>query len=100
MAKGNGSRTQILLWAVGALISVAFALISFQWQSATDGIADNEQKIEENQTRIEREVRTLDDSNANRRREVADLESRMLRVERELQILKEEVDRLRAPQRE
>ena len=70
----------------------------FQWQVAADGVHDNEVKIEENQIRIEREVGVLDDSNANRRREVADLESRMLRVERELQILKEEVDRLRAPQ--
>ena len=100
MAKGNGSRSNVILWAVGAVVSIALAAVLFQWQVAADGVHDNEVKIEENQIRIEREVGVLDDSNANRRREVADLESRMLRVERELQILKEEVDRLRAPQRE
>ena len=91
-APKNGSKGQWKLWAVAAVLSILAAFLGVQWQSAIDAADANNSKItslitvHENDfdkliTDHEIDIARLDESNRNRRNQIADLEERIATLE-------------------
>jgi len=91
-APTNGGKKQWQLWAVAAVISILAAFLGIQWQSALDAAARNDEKITQlisiHETDIDKlndshdiDIARLDESNRNRRNQIAELESRIARLE-------------------
>ena len=80
------------IWLAGALLSLMVGLMAVQWQSSIDANAANEEKILKLDTIHTEDFRKitadhdvdiarLDESNRNRRNQIADLEERIARLE-------------------
>ena len=91
-APKNGSKGQWKLWAVAAVLSILAAFLGVQWQSAIDAADANNAKItqlitvhESDFDKInadhEIDIARLDESNRNRRNQIAELEARIATLE-------------------
>ena len=91
-APKNGSKGQWKLWAVAAVISMLAAFVGIQWQTAIDAAAQNESKLEQltsiHEADIDKveadhdtDIARLDESNRNRRNQIAELEERLATLE-------------------
>ena len=91
-APTNGNKKQWQLWAIAAVFSILAAALGIQWQSAIDAAETNDAKITQlisiHETDMEKvnadhevDIARLDESNRNRRNQIADLEERIAIVE-------------------
>ena len=81
-SNSNGNKT---LWQalipVALAMLVAIAILTTQWQSAIDGIAQLDREVTQLFDTHKEDIARLDESNRNRRNQIADLEERIARVE-------------------
>ena len=91
-APTNGSKGQWKLWAVASVIALLAGFLGIQWQSAIDAAAANDAKITQliqlHEVDVEKlevdhdaDIARLDESNRNRRNQIAELEERIARLE-------------------
>ena len=89
---GNGKKGDWKLWAIAAVFSLLAGFLGIQWQSAIDAAAVNNEKITQlinlHESDVDKlndshdiDIARLDESNRNRRNQIADLEERIARVE-------------------
>jgi len=79
--KPNGNSKQWMVWGAGVILSLLIAMMAVQWQSSIDATNVNERDVEKLQQLHRDDVARLDESNRNRRNQIADLEERIARVE-------------------
>jgi len=68
-------------WLIAALISLLAAFFAVQWQQAESQIGDLNREMVQLETVHDRDVARLDESNRNRRNDLADLEERVAILE-------------------
>ena len=82
-SNGNGKSKmwwQILVPVALAML-IAIAVLTTQWQSAIDGISVLNKEVDKLFNTHKEDIARLDESNRNRRNQIADLEERIARVE-------------------
>ena len=78
----NGKKTgDWKLLAVAAVVSIMFAFLGVSWQAAIDAAEQNNKDIVKLEDTHDTDIARLDESNRNRRNQIADLEERIARVE-------------------
>ena len=88
----NGKTKDWKLWVTAALLSILAGFMGIQWQTAIDAAASNEARltqlivvhdddIEKMEADHDEDIARLDESNRNRRNQIADLEERIARLE-------------------
>ncbi len=68
-------------WMVAAIFSLMVALMAVQWQQAESDARNNATEIQKMEQRHEDDIARLDESNRNRRNQIADLEERIAILE-------------------
>jgi len=79
-SNGNGNK-QWMVWGAGIILSLVIAMMAVQWQSSIDATNVNERDIEQLIQLHREDIARLDESNRNRRNQIADLEERIARLE-------------------
>jgi len=80
-ASSNGNNKQWMVWGAGVILSLALGIMAVQWQSSIDATNVNERDLEQLQQLHRDDIARLDESNRNRRNQIADLEERIARLE-------------------
>ena len=66
---------------MAAILSLIVGFMGVQWQQAEDTAAQNAKEIEQLEVLHRDDILRLDESNRNRRNQIADLEERVARLE-------------------
>ena len=73
--------TESAAWMMAAILSLIVGFMGVQWQQAEDTAAQNAKEIEQLEVLHRDDILRLDESNRNRRNQIADLEARVARLE-------------------
>lgn len=68
-------------YIIAAIFSITAAFLGIQWQSAIDQAEQNNKEIVKLEDLHRADIARLDESNRNRRNQIADLEERIARLE-------------------
>ena len=68
-------------WMVAAVLALIMAMMGIQWQQAESDAVQNATEIRQLEQRHEDDIARLDESNRNRRNQIAELESRIATLE-------------------
>jgi hypothetical protein len=68
-------------WMVAAVLALIMAMMGIQWQQAESDAQQNATDIRQVESRHQDDIARLDESNRNRRNQIADLEERIARLE-------------------
>lgn len=68
-------------WMVAAVLALIMAMMGIQWQQAESDAHQNATEIRQLEERHSDDIARLDESNRNRRNQIADLEERIARLE-------------------
>ena len=68
-------------WMVAAVLALIMAMMGIQWQQAESDAQQNRTEIRQLEERHQEDIARLDESNRNRRNQIADFEERIARLE-------------------
>jgi len=68
-------------WMVAAVLALIMAMMGIQWQQAESDAQQNATDIRQLEQGHDDDIARLDESNRNRRNQIADLEERIARLE-------------------
>jgi len=68
-------------WMVAAVLALIMAMMGIQWQQAESDAKSNATEIRQLEERHAQDIARLDESNRNRRNQIADLEERIAILE-------------------
>lgn len=74
-------KENVAAWVFAVIFSITAAFLGVQWQSAIDSAAQNNKEITKLEDLHRADIARLDESNRNRRNQIADLEERIARLE-------------------